>query len=220
MQELARKRNGTEMWRKLKDKVVNPNKVHQVIRERRSITIFKNKPVEEDAILAILDAARWAPSSNNSQPWEFVVVAEKRRKDAIADLYVEAYKKRADVSKDDKIRGKIYEILPYLEKELKVPPYLIVVCADPRKSKSYLIDTAAAVENMLLAAWELGLGTNWIDLTSTDFAKQFDVKKLKEYLFIPDEIVPVAIVPVGFPKQIPPPPPRWRIKDVLHKGFW
>ena len=95
MQELAKRGNGTEMWRKSKDKVVNPNKMHQVIRGRRSITIFKNKPVEEDAILAILDAARWAPSSNNSQPWEFVVVAEKRRKDAIADLYVEAYKKKS-----------------------------------------------------------------------------------------------------------------------------
>jgi nitroreductase len=218
---LEKKENGIEMWKKLRDRKASvANIVQSVIRDRRSITIFKDKPVEEDAILSILDAARWAPSSNNSQPWEFVVVAEKRRKYAIAQLYVEGYKRRAEKTDNDKIRGRIYEILPYLEKELKVPPYLIVVCADPRKSKSYLIDTSAAIENMLIAAWALGLGTNWIDLTLTDFAKEFDTKTLKEYLFIPEEIVPMAIIPMGFPEQVPPPPQRWRIKNIIHKDFW
>jgi len=175
--------------------------------------------VEEAAVLLILDAGRWAPSSNNSQPWEFVIVHEKARKNAITELYIEAYNKRAK-KVEENTRKKIVEIMPYLEDELKVPPYLIIVCANPEKSKSYLIDTSATIENMLLMACELGLGTNWIDLTSTDFAEEFNLKKLKEYLFIPEKVIPIAIIPLGFPEETPPPPARRRIRDLIHKDFW
>lgn len=219
MLKLEIKDSGIEMWRNSKDREIQKKSIHSVIRDRRSVTIFKDKDVEEEAVLLILDSARWAPSSNNSQPWEFVIVHEKARKDAIAELYVEGYKKRAEKS-DEQIKKRIQEILPFLEKEIKVPPFLIVVCADPEKSKSYIIDTAAAIENMLLTAHELGLGTNWIDLTSTDFAKEFDLNKLKEYLFIPEKIVPVAIIPLGFPEEIPSPPSRRRLREMIHKGFW
>ncbi len=193
--------------------------IHNIIRDRRAITVFKDKPVEEEAVLQVLDAGRWAPSSNNSQPWEFIVVSERARKNAIADLYVEGYRNRAK-KVDEKTGEEIVKILPYLENELKAPPYLIIVCANPEKSKSYLIDTSAAIENMLLSAWELGLGTNWIDLTSTDFANEFNLKKLKEYLLIPDEIIPIAIIPLGFPEETPQPPARRRIRDLIHKDFW
>jgi nitroreductase len=207
------------MLRNSNDNVNSRKGIHKIIRERRSITVFKNKPVEEEAVLLILDAGRWAPSSNNSQPWEFVIVHEKARKDAITELYVEGYKKRGDKANEE-TKKKIYDILPYLENELKVPPYLIIVCANPEKSKSYLVDTSAAIENMLLMACELGLGANWIDLTSTDFAEEFNLKKLKEYLFIPEKVIPVAIIPLGFPEETPPPPPRRRIRDIIHKDFW
>lgn len=207
------------MLRNSNDNINSRKGIHKIIRERRSITVFKDKPVEEEAVLLILDAGRWAPSSNNSQPWEFVVVSEKARKNAIADLYVEAYNKRAK-KVDEGTRKKIVEIMPYLEDELKVPPYLIIVCANPEKSKSYLIDTSATIENMLLMACELGLGTNWIDLTSTDFAEEFNLKKLKEYLVIPEKVIPVAIIPLGFPEETPPPPARRRIRDLIHKDFW
>jgi nitroreductase len=207
------------MLRNLSDNIKSRKNVHKIIIERRSITVFKNKPVEEAAVLLILDAARWAPSSNNSQPWEFVIVAEKARKTAIADLYVEGYRKRSE-KVNEQTKKKIDGILPYLANELKVPPFLIVVCANPEKSKSYLVDTSAAIENMLLMACELGLGTNWIDLTSTDFAEEFDLRKLREYLFIPEKIIPVAIIPLGFPEETPLPPARRRIKDLIHKDFW
>ena len=207
------------MLRNSNDNINSRKGIHKIIRERRSITVFKDKPVEEAAVLLILDAGRWAPSSNNSQPWEFVIVSEKARKNAIADLYIEAYNKRAK-KVDEGTRKKIVEIMPYLEDELKVPPYLIIVCANPEKSKSYLIDTSATIENMLLMACELGLGTNWIDLTSTDFAEEFNLKKLKEYLFIPEKVIPIAIIPLGFPEETPPPPARRRIRDLIHKDFW
>jgi len=207
------------MLRNSNDNINSRKGIHKIIRERRSITVFKDKPVEEAAVLLILDAGRWAPSSNNSQPWEFVIVSEKARKNAIADLYIEAYNKRAK-KVDENTRKKIVEIMPYLEDELKVPPYLIIVCANPEKSKSYLIDTSATIENMLLMACELGLGTNWIDLTSTDFAEEFNLKKLKEYLFIPEKVIPIAIIPLGFPEETPPPPARRRIRDLIHKDFW
>ncbi|NCQ53640.1 MAG: hypothetical protein GW803_06230, partial [Caldiserica bacterium] len=79
------------MLRNSNDNINSRKGIHKIIRERRSITVFKDKPVEEAAVLLILDAGRWAPSSNNSQPWEFVIISEKARKNAIADLYIEAY---------------------------------------------------------------------------------------------------------------------------------
>ena len=207
------------MLRNSNDNINSRKGIHKIIRERRSITVFKDKPVEEAAVLLILDAGRWAPSSNNSQPWEFVIVHEKARKNAITELYIEAYNKRAK-KVDEGTRKKIVEIMPYLEDELKVPPFLIIVCANSEKSKSYLIDTSASIENMLLMACELGLGTNWIDLTTTDFAEEFNLKKLKEYLFIPEKVIPIAIIPLGFPEETPPPPARRRIRDLIHKDFW
>lgn len=106
------------------------------IRNRRSIRRFASEQVEEWKLDMALDAARWAPSSKNSQPWEFVIV---RNRDALQ---------------------KIAEESTY-GKHIAEAPLAVAVVTDPSKSGWHEVDGALASQNFSLAAWELGLGTCW-----------------------------------------------------------
>jgi len=105
----------------------------KIIRARRSIRRFSEKPVSDEAILALLEAARWAPSGSNKQPWSFVVVRES-----------------ANI-------GKIRLVSPGL---LGEPPALLILCDETSiESATHLMDIAMAAQNILLAATEQGLGS-------------------------------------------------------------
>ena len=152
----------------------------EAIKGRRSIRAFKQKDVPEETVEKLIDAARHAPSAGNIQPWEFVVVRnlEVKRKLAIAALN-QASVEEASV--------------------------VIVVCVNEKRSSMgygsrgktlYCIqDTAAATQNILLTAYSLGLGACWIGAFNEDDAKQV--------LNAPESIRPVAIVPVGYPDEMP-----------------
>jgi len=108
--------------------------VFEAIRKRRSIRKYLDKDVPDELIKKILDAARWAPSAKNSQPWEFIIVKDK-----------EKIRKFAEIKKQEWI---------------KTAPVLIFVVANPRVHKIYYaIDCARATQNACLAAFALGLGT-------------------------------------------------------------
>jgi nitroreductase len=205
--------------------------VIHVIRKRRSIRHFKTDFVRPEAIKVILDAARWSPSSNNSQPWEFVVVSEEEEKGPLAELYVDAYRSeaedllfRADAEErfgdPYKVKKRILGMLDMLRHQILDPPYIIVVCADPKKSKSYLFESGAAVQNMMLTAWDLKLGSCCIELCSTLVSEYFQMDKLKYALGIPEDIVVVALVPIGKIAKMPENPRREILKDFHHTEFW
>jgi nitroreductase len=111
--------------------------VLEAIKTRRSIRKYKRDPVEQEKVGKILDAARWAPSANNSQPWEFILL------------------------KDEGIKKRVAEVLPW-GGFLGHAPIGIVVIVDPELSNHPMEDGAAASQNILLAAHSLGLGTCWI----------------------------------------------------------
>ncbi|MBS7643744.1 nitroreductase family protein [Candidatus Bathyarchaeota archaeon] len=204
--------------------------VFKAIKTRRTIRKFKPKDVSSEPLMMMIDAARWAPSAANKQPWEFIVVNDKEDRRKIAELYVNGYLREAEelpksehadrVDDPAQFKEKIEKMKDALRAQLEVPPIHIIVCADPAKSESYEIDTAAAIQNMLLAAHALGLGTAWIDLSNTILGKFFDKQALKNLLDIPDEIEVMAIIPVGYPDFIPPPPPRRIMKDIIHRGMY
>lgn len=201
----------------------------KAIRERRTIRKFKPDDIESEPVRIMIDAARWAPSAANKQPWEFIVITKEETRKKIAELYVQAYLREAEelpnskyaeepyVDDVEKLREKIFRIKDRLRAELETPPVHIVVCADPSKSKSYIVDTAAAIQNMLLAAYSLNLGTAWIDISSTLLGEFFDKKALKDLLDIPEYIEAVAIIPVGYPDEKPPRPPRHFIREIAHR---
>ena len=168
--------------------------VLEAIRTRRSIRRYGPGEVTWEQVETLIDAARWAPSAGNLQPWEFVVVQDPSTKERLA---------RAALN----------------QRFIAQAPVVIVVCADPMRSGSvygprgaelYCIqDTAAATQNMLLAAHALGLGTCWVGA--------FDEYEVRHVLGIPPDIRPVAIVPVGRPAESPRPPRRRSLSEIIHR---
>jgi nitroreductase len=142
----------------------------KVVLTRKSVRKYLDKPVEEEKITKCLEAARLAPSWENKQCWRFVVVRDK-------------------------------EIIAKLAKGInfwaKSAPVFIVACGDPKRSGTrygqnyYLVDVAIAMEHLVLAAANLGLGTCWLGL--------FDEEETKKLLKIPEGIRVVALTPLGYP---------------------
>ncbi|MHA1238796.1 MAG: nitroreductase family protein [Candidatus Odinarchaeia archaeon] len=124
------------------------NDVLSTIVKRRSIRKYTSKEVEFDKLIQVLDAARWAPSSRNRQPWKFIVIT------------------------DDKVKRQIASYSRYGE-FLKDAPILVAFTTDPTLSKNfYKEDGALATQNFQLAAWSLGLGTCWIGTMEREKVKK------------------------------------------------
>jgi nitroreductase len=148
--------------------------VFEAVRTRRSIRKYKDKPVEKEKLIKILEAARLSPSANNDQPWHFIAVT------------------------NEVVRMRL---LPAYNRDWFVEaPVIIVACALPSESWSrqdgeeyWKVDAAIAMQSMVLVAHELGLGTCWVAAFKED--------KVKEALGIPDEARVIAMTPVGYPAE-------------------
>ncbi len=167
--------------------------VFKAIKTRRSIRAFTNEKVSEEEVQKLIDAARHAPSAGNIQPWEFVIVRAPQRKHRLAVAALE-------------------------QTFIEEAPVVIVVCANEAQSGlGYgtrgaalycLQDTAAATQNILLAACALGLGTCWVGAFYEDEARKV--------VNVPRGMRPVAIVPVGHPAEKPSPRPKKSVTEIIH----
>ena len=147
-----------------------------IIQKRTSLKgCLSNRKIEEDKIIKILEAARMAPSSRNMQPWRFIII---KGKEAVENLVNHAFMEFNAMAKE--------------------APVIIIACANPNDDvevdgkEYYLFDTALAVENMVLAATDLGLVTHLMTAIHED--------KLKEVLAIPSEVRFVVATPLAYPK--------------------
>lgn len=147
--------------------------VLQSIKERRSIRQYSQEPVSEDQLTEILEAGRWAPSRGNSQPWKFIIL------------------------NDDRIRQDLAAVIS-TGKFLAQAPRGIAVVVDPEASKHPEQEGAAAIQNMLLAAHALGLGTCWISVYGTEWATA-----AAQVLGIPDGEQLISVVSIGHPAEVP-----------------
>ncbi|MEM2676833.1 MAG: nitroreductase family protein [Candidatus Bathyarchaeia archaeon] len=171
----------------------NKMDVFEAIMGRRSIRAYREMEVSQEIVEKLIDAARWAPSAGNIQPWEFIVVRNSETKRRLAEAAL----------------GQSF---------IEEAPVVIVVCADEERSARgygtrgralYCIqDTAAAIQNIHLAAYALGLGTCWVGAFRED-----EVRKI---LDIPVGVRPVAIIPVGYPAESPAPRSRRPLKQLIH----
>lgn len=153
------------------------NETLNVIYSRRSVRSFTGEAVPQETLTRILKAAMAAPSAVNIQPWAFVAVTERETLDELCDK------------------------LPYA-KMLDKAGAAIVVCGIPDKdevfSKDYwIMDCSAASENILLACHALGLGAVW---TAVHVDKE-RIANVRRILKIPENIIPVNVIPVGVPKE-------------------
>jgi nitroreductase len=167
--------------------------VMTAIKLRRSIRSYSDEPIEEEKLEAILESARLSPSAGNRQDRKFIVVTDK----AIREKLVDAAHGQQFVGQ---------------------APVVIVACATqagyimPCEVLAYPVDVAIAVDHITLAAVEQGLGTCWIGAF-----KQDDVKKL---LGIPDNVRVVALLPIGYPSEVPDPRPRKNLDDIISYEKW
>lgn len=147
-----------------------------LIKKRYSVRRFKPDPVPPEIIAGLLEAARWAPSAGNLQPWFFYVVTRQKEKEMLAAAALN-------------------------QRFVAQAPVCIVVCAEPdRSARVYgdrgrhlycYQDTAAAAQNILLAATGYGLGTCWVGA--------FKEEEVRRSLAMPAGRVPVALIPAGYP---------------------
>lgn len=167
--------------------------VLEAIKGRRSIRAFKSQAVSTEIVEKLIDAARWAPSAGNIQPWEFIIVRNPEIKRNLAKAALN-------------------------QSFIEEAPVVIVVCADEiRSSQGYGVrgktlyciqDTAAATQNIHLAAYSLGLGTCWVGA--------FNEEEARKILEIPQGVRPVAIIPVGYPAEKPPARNRRPLNQIIH----
>lgn len=160
---------------------------------RRSIRAYTARPIDDDALERLLRAAMAAPSAGNEQPWHFVVVTDRPTLD--------------DLSR----------VSPYAGM-LAGAAAAIVVCADPRAVKHegfWPQDCAAATENILLEATELGLGSVWVGIHPRAEREE----AVRRVLWVPASIVPFSIVALGYPAEERQPVDRYDPARV-HRGRW
>jgi len=177
--------------------------VLEAVKGRRSIRRYKTDPVDDKTIELVLEAARWAPSWANTQCWRFIVVRDTSIKDKLADAL-----------KSARPEGKN----PAAE-AVRNAPVVIVACAELEKSGFYhgepttdkgdwyMFDVALAMQNLVLAAHSLGLGTVILGL--------FDAKEVDSILEVPEGFCVVAMTPLGYPDQEPRPVPRKELSEIV-----
>ncbi|UCE19078.1 MAG: nitroreductase family protein [Gemmatimonadota bacterium] len=163
-----------------------PTPFQRLIRDRRSIRSFLDKPVEREKILSCIEAARWAPSAENVQPWRFIVIDDPQLR--------EEFGKAA------------FSGIYYPSRFAAKAPLLIVVLAKKdllanvigkqiQGTSWYLIDIGITGEHIVLQAQELGLGTCWVGW--------FNAKKVRTFLHIPPRYKVVILIAMGYYSEKP-----------------
>ena len=163
----------------------------QTIFTRRSIRKYTAKQVGKQDIETMLQAAMAAPSASNRKPWHFVVVTDRRKLNNLAGVH------------------------PY-GKMLFDAPLCIAVCGDTTISpRSWVQDCSAATENLLLAATALGLGTVWLGV----HPQENRVDPIRKMLNIPETIVPLNLISIGYPAEEKAPRTQYEEQRVHHQQW-
>jgi nitroreductase len=166
----------------------------EAIKKRRSIRKYTNQAVSDEQIKILLEAAMSAPSAGNEQPWHFIVIKERHLLDEVPKYH------------------------PY-SSMLKQAPVAVLVCADTKLNKYnmdyWVQDCAAATENLLVAVAAQGLGAVWLGV----YPGQERVAGLRQLFNVPEEVIPFALVPIGYPAEYKDPENRYR-EDRIHLNRW
>jgi nitroreductase len=165
----------------------------ELIQKRYSVRAYRPDPVEEDKLHQVLEAARLAPSAANRQPFQFIVIRTAGREDELRRIYQREWFTQA--------------------------PLILCACAIPAQGwvrmdgKPYTdVDVTIAMDHLILAATELGLGTCWI--------AAFDPTAAREVLGLPDEVEPIAFTPLGYPADRLGGKKRKPLSDLVRYERW
>jgi len=166
---------------------------NEVINKRHSVRAFKPDKVEDEKLQQVLNAARLAPTAVNRQPFQFIVMHTTGREAELKRIYQREWLSRA--------------------------PLVICACAVPSEGWSRMddknyseIDVTIAMDHLILAATDLGLGTCWI--------AAFDPAAAREVLGLPNGVEPIAFTPLGYPADEPKPKKRKALSELVRYERW
>ena len=168
---------------------VVPLSLVDVILSRRSIRKYLDKSISLDVMNTILEAGRQAPSAGNGQPWHFIVITDQQTKEALSHGRYNTF--------------------------LKDAPVAIVACGyigTGQGRKWSTVDTSIAVQNMVVAAWSLGVGSCWIG----DFVES----EVKQLLGIPNDYQVVTLLSLGYPAEVPEARARKSLGEIVSSNQW
>jgi nitroreductase len=164
----------------------------EAILTRRSIRKYTGEPVSREILDQLMNAAMSAPTAAN-EPWHFVVILDRNVLESFTKFHMHAHM-------------------------LKTAAAGILVCGDPTietlKGRC-IMDCSAATENMLIAANALGLGAVWVGI----YPVEERIQGVRNLLGIPDHVIPLSCVSIGWPGEKKSPPNRFR-PDRVHEGYW
>jgi F420 biosynthesis protein FbiB-like protein len=196
-----------------------------LIKGRRSIRKFSPRKVKDTALREVLEAARWAPSAHNAQPWRFVVLTDDALKRDLAEAMATAW--RADMTKDGVAMEARENMANASVERFAHAPVLVVACLTMKDMVEYangprqkcerdlaVQSVGAAVQNMLLVAHAKGLGACWFSAPS--FCKETVRKVLK----IPKDVEPQALIALGYPAEKPKAPSRKPLRSYAYQDCW
>lgn len=165
----------------------------ELAKKRYSVRAYKPDPVEDEKLQEVLEVARLAPTACNLQPFRFMVIHTKGREAELNRIYRASWFVQA--------------------------PIVVAVCGIPnqawkrRDGKNYCdVDVTIAMDHLILAATELGLGTCWIGAFHPDAAR--------EILKLPDNVEPIAFTPLGYPADQPGHKSRQSLDDLVRYEHW
>ena len=200
------------------------NNIYEVMQTQRAVRRWTDQPVPDDVIERIIRAATWAPSGSNLQPWGFVVIRDAERRELIAEAIRESFKQFAgrlpdpdaieDATQRRMIRGAVQ-----LFGDFAAAPVLIIPCLVSAQSPAPTGLLAGSsiypsIQNLMLAARAEGLGT--VLTTPQDGIMEL----LRSEIGIPEEALPVAMIPMGWPAVNFGPVTRKPLEEFLHWERW
>lgn len=199
--------------------------VYKVIETRRSVRKYQSRNISHKILWRILNAARWAPSAHNAQPWRFIIIKDSSVKRKLAEAMAREWNK--DLSRDV-ISPQIRERLTKSSvKQFTSAPVLVVVSLtieemdkytdEKRRKAEYVMaiqSVSAAIQNLLLAAHAEGLGACWF------CAPLFCPKTTREVLEAPESVEPQAVITLGYPAEKPEAPLRKPIESMIFQNLW
>lgn len=167
------------------------NQTLETIFNRKSVRKYTERPVEKEKLETLVRAGMAAPSSRDRRPWEFVIVTDRDLLDKMGDG------------------------LP-LARMLKETKQAIIVCGDTVKSENaWQLDCSAAAQNILLAAESMGLGAVWT--AAYPYPKR--MKIIQDALQLPEHILPLTVIPLGYPTGIEKPKDKYNKKQIHYNGW-
>ncbi len=204
----------------LTDKTVNVDDQCQqylfdTMERRRTVRSFKPDSVPEEHILRILDAARYAPTSGNQQPWKFLVIRDRARLDSLKTAalgwYLDDYMKLWQPSDDDLTRVRSI-VEGTLSNNLSAPVYVAVLVDSLAKYPDFVIyDGTLAAGYLMIAARALGYGTGF-------YTSFFPEAQMKEFFNIPDHYRLICFTPIGVPTEWPEMPEKKPLDELVVWG--